>query len=170
MTDQEHLHLKQIMTTRIINAAELSPGIPLTVLQEHKDESHDPMLAAMRPCPWIGAPLKVVSVDLPFALMQNHVGQRVTFDTRRYTFMELKPEFWTAAAGETKDEDDDAEPSAQFMQLVNYHNALVHRVAALEAALKSAPAKPIPVGNALLYIFGGSVFGVFFHFILQLLK
>ena len=46
------------MTTRIINAAELSPGIPLTVLQEHKDESHDPMLAAMRPCPWIGAPLK----------------------------------------------------------------------------------------------------------------
>jgi hypothetical protein len=156
------------MTTRIITAAELSPGIPLTVLEEHKDETHDTVLAAMRPCPWIGAPLKVVSVDLPFALMETHVGQRVTFDTRRYTFMELKPEFWSAAAGD-ESEAETTPGSAQLLQLIQYHNALVHRVAALEAAPQPTP-KNIPVGDALLYIFGGSVFAVLLHFFIQLLK
>ncbi len=97
------------MSARVLTPGEFSPGRFVTPLEEIIEERdrfgrNGPSIVEASPFParpWLGVPFKVRVVDLPFVLLEDANGHAVTCDTRRFTFMELKPEFWQAAVGQS---------------------------------------------------------------------
>ena len=123
------------MSPRVINPGELAKGQHITVLdviESEKRFAQDSdtlvMVGGAQPPDWRGTPFEVLAVDLPFVLLRTAGDLRTSFDTRRYQFMEITPEFWQACSDNTH---------PQFESLVDAHNRLTVAHRAVAQALQN---------------------------------
>lgn len=150
------------MNTRLITAGDLSPGLYVTVLDpaekpEATSFDHNHQVMVIGPNGQLaddidryrGTVLKVMAVDLPFVAFETLAERPWVLDTRKFQFMELKPEFVAAVRGSVNHLNEHGEPIDVRMMARNHDNlcraigadvaAINNRLAALEAA-KPAPA------------------------------
>lgn len=128
------------MSARVLSSGEITPGqfvTPLDEIPEERDRfgKNNPLMVEASPFAqrrWLGVPFKVRVVDLPFVLLEDASGNAVTFNTRRFTFMELKPEFWQTAVKQSKQQAGElGEVQSAFVVVLR---DLSRRVGVIEAA------------------------------------
>lgn len=132
------------MNTRTLSPGDLAAGQHITVLDVIEPEKEYSGSSAVmvidpsrQPQDWRGIAFEVLVVDLPFVLLDLPAGSgRVSLDTRRFQFMELKPEYWQAVHRPHR-------PLPAFEQLVqNSFQSFDQRLRTLEQRPQPAPPKP----------------------------
>lgn len=128
------------MSSRIINAGELSPGIYVTVLDpaeseetEQHPQSHVVVVGGGGQLAddidrYRGTVLKVMAVDLPFVAFQTLAERPWVIDSRKFQFMELKEEFVAAVRGSVNHINENGEP-IDVRELARKHEQLTRACA-----------------------------------------